>query len=190
MPDLRFDSQEHLDAWLADGTYPKIHDWIFDEGLMELPLPAEVGRLADLCCSTGLLGARFREAGYDVAFIEGDSKAIERGRAAGTYGDDPLWEGNINEANIAEVGTWMKDTGIDAVVARRCLCVLSEKVALTVVADVFADAGVRCILLEGQKISTTSVHPFGSGESQAEGMSNRYRITTRCSPNIFFLEAR
>jgi len=190
MSDVRFNGQERLDEWSDHGIFPKIHDYIYEAAMMELPLPSAATRVADLCCSTGLLGARMRSSGYKVAFLEADTDAIVRGRAAGTFAEDPLREGFIDEDTIKDTGSWLSGNEVDIILARRCLCVLSERVPLPVVAEVFAEAGVTAILLEGQKILSTSVHPFGSADAQAEGLSSHYDVVTRCSQTILYLEAK
>jgi hypothetical protein len=187
----RYDDQEYLDLWVSDGEYPKIHNRMFDGVRQEFPPPSKDLVFLDLCCSTGLLGAHLRELGYGVAFADGDEQAVVRGKAAGTYGSDPLWFGQITMDTVESLGGFMAESGVTDVAARRCLCVLSNVVPLDVFGRVFADAGAKRLLLEGQVISSRAKQPNGAGKDQAAGLvsSGRWEIVTRVDPDVFYLEA-
>ena len=186
----RYDDQIYLDTWKDTGEYPKIHTAVFDAAIDHHPEPSTDLTFLDLCCSTGLLGAHLREAGFSTVFADGDKKAIDRGIAAGTFSRDPLWFGDVTPGTINHLGQWMAENNVTDVMARRCLCVLSLKVELDVIGNVFADAGAERLTLEGQLISSRATAKNGAGEDQAAGLesSGRWKTVERVNKAIFYLE--
>ena len=181
---MKFNAQEHLDAY-AEGRFPRIHDAIAEAALLELPPPTESGRVLDLLCSTGLLGARLRSKGYRVAFAEMDGDARTRGMAAGTYGDDPLWTDKISTFTMDRFLAWLQDHGVTLVVARRCLCELDKVIDLSKFGTALADIGVTQVVLEGQR---GGKRPISPGIAQAEALAPSWRIVTTYPPQTYALE--
>lgn len=114
---MRFDSREHLDAWIKDGTFPAIHAQI-----ARMVLDRAVGvRMLDMCCSYGLLGARIKKAkafSTNVWGIDGSPKTIEAGIAAGIPID--LCTMRVVPSTYAQVQAFIREKRISVLLARRC----------------------------------------------------------------------
>lgn len=122
---MRFDSQEHLDAFKKLGRFPGIHD-DFERMFVE---EARVRRWVDLCCNTGLLGERLRRRhGVYVCGIEGDADAVQRGTEAGIAYERLLTR--IDSSTLPTVLLWLKERRVEGVAARRCLSELFFDAAL------------------------------------------------------------
>jgi hypothetical protein len=153
----RFDSQTYLDDWKASGRFPRIHDQIF--AVVKAWAPAGVVCL-DLCCCTGLLAQRLKDAGFGACGVDGDRDALERARAAGV--DAPLIPLTIDETTLPTFGPMVAALGVGTVVARRCLPELSggDPAMVRRIVDVLLDAGVGQLIIEGRVNSARSTHPL------------------------------
>lgn len=171
----RYNSQTYLDEWCATLNYPRVHDAIFDAFVMN----ASAGMTLDLCASTGLLGRRVRDVlDEPVWALEGDDDAVDRGFAAGVYDHDyyPVVPLRITPDTLDDFLTLVKSYGTVNVLARRCFTELSEVVPLWALRDGLHQAGVQCIILEGEKQSRRSRHPLGSADSLMYAFESRYHV--------------
>lgn len=164
----RYNSHAYVQAWQQDRAYPKIHVPITEAAVQYLR--PEDGPLLDLGCSTGLLGRHLADLGYDVYWADRDDEAIGRGVQFGIIDPDRLRLGVLNPESWDGFVDWVRDRGIRTLVARRVLCVLSQRVPVPMMRDGFVRAGFQRILLEGQRRDVRSTHPFGSADLQVAGM--------------------
>lgn len=182
---MRFNDQGYLDAYAESRRYPRIHDAIWNAAVAELSSLT----VLDLCCSTGLLGARLRDnLRCQMVWAEQDADAIARGIGAGAIERGRLWTGTITPETIGSLTGFLIEHGVTGVVARRCLCVISEKCPLYLVRDAFDTAGITEVLLEGQAQDVRAVHPFGSADAQVAALAPNYVLRpTRYGRDVRYL---
>jgi len=148
--DMRFDSQERIDAWRATGKFPQIHDTLFNYVMSR----TNATKILDLCGSTGLLSRRFISAGIPAVGIEGEQDSIERG----VWGEDqPVKHMWITPENVHEVSEWMLEHKVDSVVARRCISELIP--VFPVLGTIFIQGGAKEMFLEGRQRVAKPTHP-------------------------------
>lgn len=184
----RYNDQAYVEAWQSGRRYPTIHNAIFDAAAELLPAPAKAGRVLDLGCSTGLLGRRLCDhLGYDVAWTDGDEDALQRGLEAGVIESDHYLRCVLTPESIEAFQGFLVDQGVRTVVARRVLCVYSDRTSPDMLRELFAAAGVERILLEGQRRDRRAVHPFGSADQQVAGMAPTFALRASRSIDVRFL---
>lgn len=185
--DAAFARQSNLDDWKARHVYPKIHDAIFAAYLNHCV--GDRGCTLDLGCSTGLLGRRIADTGASVVWADGDGNAAQRGTEAGVidaaYGR--LWCRKLDPDSWPDFVNWLRGFDVRTVVARRVLCVLSDVVPADVIRQGFADAGVRTILLEGQKVDKRSVQRNARAGDQVAYLSPDFGLIRNCGGDVRLL---
>ncbi len=169
--DRRFNSEEYLRAYAMAKRFPAIHDSIFFAASRWAS-----GPLGDICSSTGLLGRRFHDLlGLETRALEGSLESVNLGTRYGVYGlDNPATNILVQPSAMGKVAEWLH--GLHTLVARRCLCEISEKVPLVQFAKAVAEAGVKIVALEGRLQSVKSVHPFGHADKQAQCFLQWYDV--------------
>lgn len=184
---MRYDSAEHLKAWQADGTFPKIHEAIANVALTELT----GRRVLDLGCSYGLLGARLRKWGVatEAVGIDVDENVIAAAQAAGVpVGFNHL---RLERASFPEALAIVKAQHLDVVIARRIMPELFGKdlEAGKLFAHLLARAGVKEMIIEGRINTLSATNPLKSIDQEVEMVSVAYREKRRVGA-ISYLVAR
>ncbi len=172
----RFDSPELVAAWLADGTYPVIHQGMYS-WVRENVGPGD-GAVLDLCSSSGLLARRLARAGYQTAAVTMPGPALTLGKDAGVYDHTPVLELRISPAELPELDRWVRAQKVRTIVARRALPELHDAlgdVDFSIMAEMWADAGVRTVLVEGRMAAGRSAHPLRSVAHEVDALGARWR---------------
>ena len=171
---MRYDDLEYVTDWVEHGRFPKIHDTIFNAAVEHLPDDP----LLDLCASTGLLGRRLHDVlNLPACSQDGDDRAVAMGTEHGVYADDvPVKLLKLTPDSMPELADWMQAHEVATVVARRCLCVLSEAVPFEQTRDLFGDLGIKAVLLEGQTQTSRATHPFGHADRQVEALAPVFKL--------------
>mgnify|MGYP001602293589 CR=1 FL=1 len=175
---MRYDAQEHLDAFRTRGAFPAIHDDVATLFAEE----SVASRVCDLCCNTGLLGERLRRAfGVDVVGIDGDADAVRRGTEAGV-GYDRLVV-HLDASTLDAALAWLAERRIDGVVARRCLSELLIDPDLRARLPAgLARIGVRELVIQGRAPVAGAVHPFPSVAEELAALCPPWRVVRRVGP--------
>lgn len=181
----RYDAAEHLRAWKATGTFPRIHDQI--AGIVADVVPA--GRtLVDLGASTGLLTVRLRAAGYRVLSVEGEPVALAAGQRAGTYADGRLIAGWITPATLTAFDARLGETlaGETAViVARRVFPELYSALGAdfpTLVEILARHADL--LINESRVVSSRTRHPLGTPAAENAALADWWRLRPGTNPDV------
>lgn len=174
----RYDAPELVAAWQRDGTYPAIHTAIY--GWVREVLDPRHGTLLDLCSSTGLLARRLATAGYRTCAVTMPGPALDLGRDAGVYRHTPVLGLKIEPSTLPDLDRWVCDHQVRAIVARRALPELWDALGsardVQIMAEMWADAGVQHILLEGRANAGRSTHPLRSVTGEAWALGPRWRV--------------
>lgn len=175
---MRFNDQAYVEAWKRDRTYPRIHNAIYQACVDRL----DGTTVLDLCCSTGLLGRRIADClALPVVAFDGDTDAVNRGLAAGVFSPPcaiPVLCQRLAPDTMPGFLGFLGEHHVTQVVARRCLCDLSEVVPLPDLAAALHAVGVARIVLEGRKLDSRAVHPVGSADAQAAGLTSHFQDVT------------
>lgn len=173
----RYDAPELVRDWEESGAYPKIHDAIY--GWAREILPPRCGMVLDLCSSTGLLARRLARAGYRTCAVTMPGPALDLGRDAGVYEHTPVLGLKIEPSTLPALDEWIRDQQVRVIVARRALPELWDALGsardVQIMAEMWADAGVRHILLEGRANVGRSTHPLRSVRGEAWALGPRWR---------------
>lgn len=181
---MRFNAPEHLHAWKLSHRYPAIHDNIFQlcsshmRGL----------RVLDLCCSTGLLGARVAAYfGADVVGVDADERALNAARAAGL--DIHLVHMHVDSFNLAPLENLIQQHQIQTVLARRCLPELfgHDLQAGAAFAQMLHRLKVQEVFIEGRVASKAAVNPLASLAGEVDLLAPHYRVS-KLHHNVAFLK--
>lgn len=170
---MRFDSQEHLTAWVKNKSYPKIHDNIFNSATSYIKSDVAL----DLCCSYGLLATRLSEKlGFKMFGIDASSKVIEAGIKSHISAQLAII--NINESTLNDVFELIASNNIKVLIARRALpelfgsnLELGRQFAIGI-----ANAGIVEVLIEGRAKTVNAVNSLRSIEDEIELMSCAFTL--------------
>ncbi|WP_280273388.1 hypothetical protein [Nocardia wallacei] len=174
----RYDSAEHLYDWQRSGRYPKIHDDIYN--LIRSEVDLTDGALLDLGSSTGLLARRLEGTGFNVTAIEADAKAIEAGKAAGTYGRGcAVCPWTLTPDEMPKLFDFIDSRRIRIVVARRVLPELDNAgVTPAMLGATLANAGVRHLFLEGRAPRQGATHRLRSVTDEIAELEKCWQTVT------------
>jgi hypothetical protein len=170
---MRFDSQEHLNEWIVNKSYPKIHDNIFNSACSYLKSDIAL----DLCCSYGLLAARLStKLNIKMYGIDASYKVIEAGIKSQIPADLSII--NVSETTINDVFNLISANGIKAIIARRALpelfgnnLDLGKQFAIGI-----AKAGIVEVLIEGRAKNANAVNSLSSIDDEIKLMSCAYEL--------------
>jgi hypothetical protein len=171
----RFDAPEYVDAWQASGVFPTIHDRIVNVARSEIG-PCD-GTVLDLCSSTGLIGRRLADVGYQVMACQEPGPALQLGRERGVYAGIPVLEVRITPGTLGRLLAWCEDHQVRTVVARRCFPELWDALGaddFPVLVRELAEAGVERIVLEGRVASGRSVHPLATAAAEVAAFASHW----------------
>lgn len=184
----RFDAPEYLQEWQDTGRYPAIHDAIFNMAAATLEPGTPV---LDLGACTGLLTARLQRAGYTVTAAEGNAESYRAGRAAGTWGEAPVWTQYVTPATLDGFASLLAERRVEALIARRVLPEVYDGMAgdFPAFADVLRHSPVRTIILEGRKASRRTTHPLGSAEREVAALWGTWKVA-EAAGDVVVLERR
>lgn len=181
---MRYDAQEHLDAYREDGRFPKIHDdlfRLFEETTNEEDPP----RVCDLACSTGLLGQRIQREmpATFVMGIEADEGVIARAKAAGVA--IPIVRARIEKGTLDVLEEILESYEVDTVVARRCLPeILGEGAWADWLTNALRRVGVATVYVEGRQVSARTTHPLGSIEDELRVLGGRVLVRRKSCAKV------
>lgn len=161
---MRYDSQDHLTAWIEHRTFPKIHDAIAEMAIAEM----QGSRVLDLGCSYGLLGGRLvKQAGARFAVgVDLDERAMTLASVAGVPVE--FRKLAITAATLPAMLDLVREYRLDVLVARRILPELfGDDLPLGVAfAEQLASAGIREVFLEGRVETLKAVNVLCSIEQE------------------------
>lgn len=175
----RFNDVSYLQKWSDNGTYPRIHNDIFELFMRTF----ESQSILDLCCATGLLGTRIKEKAFlDVCAIEAEQKNIDRGVEWGI--PIPILKLFIERGTLPQFIKWIESNEVTGIVARRCISELFGNTPDNEVdwewaeiwTNAIADAGVREVWLQGRADQGRSVHCIPDTATEIECLSSRYTV--------------
>jgi hypothetical protein len=180
---MRFDSQEHLTAWVKNKSYPKIHDNIFNSACSYINSDVAL----DLCCSYGLLAGRLAsKLNIKMYGVDASSKVIEAGIKSHIPAELSII--NINENTLDDVFDLIASNGIKALIARRALpelfgndLDLGRRFAIGI-----ANAGIKEVLIEGRAKTANAVNALCSIEDEIELMSCAFTLK-RNANNVAYM---
>lgn len=183
---MRFNAPEYLEAWKANGLYPRIHKNIFNL----ITEHGQGGKMLDLCCSTGLLGLQVNDTGkYDTIGLDSDKTAIAFAKHLGN--PMPIYEMKIDRTNLDAFMDIIKLEGITAIAARRCIPELfgdDLPCGITWITGI-AEFGVEEIFLEGRVKTKNAVNHFDSIEKEINFFSLDYDLVTQ-NGNVAYLRRK
>ncbi|MBH0778806.1 class I SAM-dependent methyltransferase [Nocardia bovistercoris] len=186
----RYDSAEHLYDWQRNGTFPRIHDDIYN--LVRSEVSPSDGGVLDLGSSTGLLTRRLAQAGYTVEGIEADANAIAAGRTAGTYAPGvPVQHWMLTPGELPDLADYLADSAIRVVVARRVLPELDDAgITPAMLGDTFAKASVRHLFLEGRAPRQAATHRVRSVSIECAELERHWTPITFDGKNRAYLTVK
>jgi hypothetical protein len=181
----RFDSPELVAAWSDAGVYPAIHD-AMHQWVRETIGPRD-GTVLDLCSSTGLLARRLGRAGYRTVAVTQPGPALTLARDAGVYDHTPVLGLRIGPSELPVLDGFMREHQVRTVVARRAFPELWDALGETdfrIMAELWVDAGVRNVLLEGRVASARSTHPLATAAAEAEALASAWKVADSRGPQF------
>jgi hypothetical protein len=180
----RFDCPEYVRAWQDTGKFPPIHDGIFALLKAKIPVAEDGTTVLDLGSSTGLLSRRMADAGYTVYAIEGSVATSNVGREAGIYDGIEIMRSRLKTEDLRDLREWMHRQEISVVMARRVFPELDDYgVAPQFLARVFAEAGVKHILVEGRLQRPYATHRLKSLSDEITALGDLWTVESYDGPH-------
>lgn len=184
---MRYDAIEHLEAWQANGRFPKIHDAITDMAMASL----RGRRILDLGCSYGLLGTRLRQNGLADVVVGVDASLdvlSDALRAGIPIMARPL---RVTRESLPQLLAWVREHKLDAIVARRILPELFGNDLETgrLFGHLVARAGIKEMIIEGRVISPNAKNPLQSIDQEVKMLVESFREVKRAGA-VSYLVAR
>jgi hypothetical protein len=178
----RFDCPEYVEAWQASGSFPAIHDGIFS--LLSNILPDLDGSVLDLGSSTGLLSRRMADAGYTVYAIEGSVATSNVGRNAGIYSGIEVLRARLKPRDMGSFAEWLSKRDIKVVMARRVFPELDDYGCHpSFLAQVFAEAGVEHIFVEGRLPRPNATHRLQTLHDEIAALGPLWEVDRQDGPH-------
>lgn len=166
---MRFDDDGYLKQYYECGTYPRIHDDIF-----ELSKFMPVENVIDLGCCTGLLSKRLSEKYKLVVGIEISKKYLQKAIKANNI---KYLNFGIQEETLVDLNETIRHYDIRGIFARRIIPEIYETGGFKLVND-FVDtifkAGIEYIALEGRKSNKNAVNPLYSIDKEGDIFNRKY----------------
>lgn len=171
----RFDDPDYVRDWQQHGRFPAIHTRMISAIREEID--PESGVVLDLCSSTGLLGRRLANHGYQVVAVQEPGRALTLGIDAGVYNLVPHLALRITAESLGQLLAWIETQQVRTVVARRCFPELFDQLGpsdFPVLSRELAAAGVERIAMEGRVQSQRTVHPLGSIQQEITALDQHW----------------
>jgi hypothetical protein len=181
---MRFDSTEHVRAWVARRQYPAIHNDIFTA--VQTFSTGTSG--LDLCCSTGLLGSRVaKQLRVPCIGVDVDKDAVEFARLAGVPMAITIMP--VTPDTLEQLVGIVKDAKVDMILARRCFPELfgSNRPFGEAFAKAMHGAGVKEIFIEGRVPVAKPINSLDTLKKEVELMSPYFKAT-RAHRNVAYLK--
>jgi hypothetical protein len=165
----RFDCPEYVRAWQDTGKFPPIHDGIFALLKAKIPVAEDGTTVLDLGSSTGLLSRRMADAGYTVYAIEGSVATSNVGREAGIYDGIEIMRSRLKTEDLRDLRVFpeLDDYGV----------------APQFLARVFAEAGVKHILVEGRLQRPYATHRLKSLSDEITALGDLWTVESYDGPH-------
>jgi len=169
---MRYDSEEYLQAFRLQRTFPKIHDKLYAF------VVARTARdpFCDLCCSTGLFGQRLEDNGYHGFGIDASMDALIKGRSAGVT--LPMIGMKITYDTLVPLRERLKENCTKILIARRCLPeILGAQNFGAELGYVLRQAGVRQVFLQGRQVTHHPRNPLHTLELEIAALKGWARAS-------------
>lgn len=171
---MKFDDKQHVENFVKNGTYPKIHDNIFSAVVKHAVIDKPI---IELGACLGLLSYRMLEAKITktVLAVEPNLKYIKRG----LHGKGIIWvNAGVNDLNLGRLINTFDAFEAKTLVARRVFPEIAEKTSVETVtnfARLIAKIGVEVIVLEGRQVTKNHKAALWNADLEAKALEPYYR---------------
>jgi len=167
---MRYNSHEYVNDYLTYGTFPKIHDDIFYMA-KKVPNASELNAI-DLGACTGLLTIRMGSIFKSVTGIESSEDYAKRAVHGARIKVFKLTPKTLTEFCSVI-------TGYDIIIARRVFPELYDAKVAYSLPEIFNNAKIKYILLEGRKRVKRPTNPLWNADLETQMFSGHYSTIER-----------